>query len=125
MDSADEISLRQYIDIRVEAVEKAVLAAIAASDRAVNKAEAANEKRFDAVNEFRGALNDSTRLMMPRSEAEQSFRVLSEKIEVFGKRVDAREQQGRGLNQGWIILASVISVLSSIGMFIYTITKAH
>ncbi len=45
---------RRFID-----AEKAVQSALAAADKAVNKAEIASEKRADASNEIRGAMVDA------------------------------------------------------------------
>jgi hypothetical protein len=132
----DGISLRAYVDMRFEmqdkavasalaAAEKAVSAALAAADRAVSKAEGATERRFDSVNEFRGALNDSARLMMPRGESEQFFRVLADKIDALDKRVSSKEDRGTGMNQGWLILVSIVSTLSTIIMVVFYLTRAH
>jgi hypothetical protein len=108
------ISLREYVDIRFDAQEKAVNAALAASDRAVNKAEMASEKRFDAVNEFRAALNDSSRLLMPRSESEQSYKVLANKIETLESRQNARDERGRGMSDIWGYIVGAIGVAALI-----------
>jgi len=117
------ISLREYVDIRFDAQEKAVNAALAASDRAVNKAELASEKRFDAVNEFRAALADSARLLMPRAESEASARVLAAKIETLETRVNSREDRGTGASQSWIILGLAISVLANVVLIFTWISK--
>jgi hypothetical protein len=110
----DNISLREYVDIRFDAQEKAVQTALATADRASTKAENASDKRFEGVNEFRSALADNARLLMPRQESEQSFRVLAEKIDVLAKRVDARDDRNRGGNQLWVILVAAIATICSI-----------
>jgi hypothetical protein len=121
----DKVSLREYVDGRFEAQdkavaaalaaqEKAVTAALAAADRAVAKAEAASEKRFESVNEFRGALADSARLLMPRAEAEQLFRAMAEKIDEVTSRVNARDNQGRGLSHGWMVLVAAVGLVATI-----------
>lgn len=121
----DNVSLREYVDQRfsaqdkavaaaLAAQEKAVTAALAAADRAVAKAEGASERRFESINEFRGALSDSARLLMPRAEAEQAVRAMTEKIDELAKRVNARDDQGRGLHQGWVILVGVIAVIAAV-----------
>lgn len=119
MAADNQISLREYVDVRFEAQEKAVAAALASADRAVAKAESATEKRFESVNEFRAALSDSSRLLMPRSEAEISNKVLSEKIEVLTARLNAKDEQGRGMGQGWIILVAVVSMIGTIAMLVF------
>jgi hypothetical protein len=132
----EPVPLRQYVDMRFDyqekavasalaAADKSVSAALAAADRAVTKAEAASEKRFESMNEFRGALADSARLLMPRQEAEQSFRVLADKIEDLNKRVSARQDQGVGLNRGWLVLVSVISVLAALTTIAILLLRGH
>jgi uncharacterized Rmd1/YagE family protein len=121
----DRITLREYIDMRMDASDKAVSAALASADRAVSKAESATEKRFESVNEFRAALADSGRLLMPRSEAEQSFRVLSDKTDALTRRLDAKDSQGKGKNDLWIIVASIISAISTISLVIFTLLRTH
>lgn len=120
----NSVSLREYVDSRFEAQEravaaalaaqeKAVTAALAAADRAVAKAEAASERRFESINEFRGALADSARLLMPRQESEQLHRTTAEKIDVLTARVNARDDRSRGLGQGWAILAAAVAFIAS------------
>lgn len=129
MTAAGNLTLREYVDTRFEAQreavaaalaaqEKAVAAALAAADRAVAKAEMAAEKRFEAVNEFRAALADNFRTLMPRSESEQAVRTINDKIDILTARVNARDErgQGRGDVVGWIIgavglVAAVISIV--------------
>jgi hypothetical protein len=60
--------------------EKAVNAALQAAKEAVDKANTASEKRFEAVNEFRGQLSDVMSTMIPRTEAEQRFTALDKAI---------------------------------------------
>lgn len=54
--------------------------AVATSKEAVQKAEAAAEKRFEGVNEFRETLADQQRNLMPRLESEQRMKTLEERI---------------------------------------------
>jgi ABC-type transporter Mla subunit MlaD len=132
--SNDAISLREYVDTRFEAQdkavtaalaaqEKAVAAALAAADRAVAKAENASEKRFENVNEFRASLNDQSRLLMPRSESEQAIRSITEKIDILTTRVNSRDDRGIGRTDvaGWIVGA--VGLLSALVAIIYTVTK--
>lgn len=53
---------------RFESQDRAVSAALAAAEKAVAKAEIAAEKRFDAVNEFRGQLKDQAATFVTRTE---------------------------------------------------------
>lgn len=125
VDTNDSVSLREYVDARFEAQdkavaaalaaqEKAVTAALAAADRAVAKAETASERRFESMNEFRGALADSARLLMPRQESEHLHRATAEKIDILTARVNARDDRGRGLSQGWAILAAAVTFIATV-----------
>lgn len=64
-----------------------VALALASSDKATSKAETANEKRFESVNEFRAQLTDQARTFMPRAEAEAIIRRSTERIEELTARV--------------------------------------
>lgn len=61
------------------AAEKAVNAALTAQKEAVNKAETAAERRFEAVNEFRGQLADQAASFLPRKEYDAQHAALGEK----------------------------------------------
>jgi hypothetical protein len=93
------------------AQEKAVAAALQAADRAVIKAETASEKRFDSVNEFRGAMADQTATLMPRVEAEARLASMTEKLGELADRLNRSEGKGSGLASAGSILVAVISVV--------------
>ncbi len=84
-----------------EAIEKATAAALSAADRAVLKAEAAAEKRFEGVNEFRNTLSDQQRNLMPRAEVEVIMRGLTDKIGALEKQLDTVMGEKRGIQNGW------------------------
>jgi hypothetical protein len=128
------VSLREYVDARfaaqdkavaaaLAAQEKAVTAALAAADRAVQKAEAASERRFESMNEFRGALADSARLLMPRQESEHLHRATAEKIDILTARVNARDERSRGLSQGWSILVAAVGFVALVAGLVAYFTK--
>jgi hypothetical protein len=66
---------------RFKAMDEKTSLALTASEKAVSKAETATEKRFDAVNEFRGTLSDQARLLIPREEVNARFSASDQKIE--------------------------------------------
>jgi len=70
---------RQYQQ-RFEAQEKALAAALSSAKEAVDKANAASEKRFDSVNEFRNSLKDQASAFLPRPEYAASQKQLSDQI---------------------------------------------
>jgi hypothetical protein len=129
----DEISLREYVDERfgaqekavgaaLAAAEKAVAAALAAADRAVAKAEAASERRFDSVNEFRAALDDNARRLLPRAEAEARLKGMEEKLDLLTARVNAREERGRGAGEMWGFIVGGVGVLIAIISVVFMLT---
>lgn len=133
------------------AADKAVTAALDAASRAVEKAEKASEKRFDAVNEFRGQLSDQITTFLPRAEAELSIgrnsdaihqvssvvsglmgrsefdSVLTrynERLLELSDRVTKGEGHGSGLASGWLYLLGAIAAISTI-VNIYLMVKGH
>jgi hypothetical protein len=64
------------VEAALSAAEKAVNAALIAAKEAVTKAEVASEKRFDAVNEFRGQLKDQANTLLPRTEFDATKKLL-------------------------------------------------
>jgi hypothetical protein len=109
------ITLREYVDVRIAAQQQAVEAALASASLAVAKAEAASDKRFDSVNEFRAQLDDQTRTLMPRLEVEAQLSTLKEKVDANAATIKAISDRGAGMNQGWVVLVSVLAVVTSIG----------
>jgi len=63
-------TLKQHFDALREADKEAVKAALAAAEKAVEKADDNGEKWRENANEWRGAMNDRERNLMPRPEAE-------------------------------------------------------
>jgi hypothetical protein len=63
-------------------------AALAAAERAVLKAEASAERRFEGVNEFRATLADQQRNLIPRAEVDVIVRGISEKMNALEKTMD-------------------------------------
>lgn len=69
-----------------DAQKEGVAAALAAQKEAVNKSEASYDKRFEAVNEFRGQLADQARQFLPRAEYLASHEALVEKVDANAAR---------------------------------------
>jgi hypothetical protein len=93
----------------------AIDAALAAADRAVLKAEAATEKRFEGVNEFRSALADQQRTFMPRSEADSRMASAMERISKIEDVIRASQAERAGIRGGWgyaVGVAGFISLLA-------------
>lgn len=77
--------------IQFDDSKEAVLAALTATKEAINKADQANEKRFDAVNEFRSTLSDQQSKLLNRTEYESNHAALVEKIDGVESRINRTE----------------------------------
>jgi hypothetical protein len=90
---------RRYEERFISQDEKTTLA-LTASKEAISKAEMATEKRFESVNEFRGAMSDQASLQLPRAEAENRFSAYDNKLDEIKKDVSAlREWRSEGGGQ--------------------------
>jgi hypothetical protein len=125
MTDGEQISLRNYVDGRFEAqdkavaaalaaAEKAVTAALSAADRAVSKAEIAADKRFESVNEFRQTLSDQTRTFVPRAEYEQAHKSLSDKLDLVTSRLNSRDDKGRGMGDVVSMIVSAAALVAAL-----------
>lgn len=99
----------------IAAVKEAVTTALATAERANTKAENANDKRFEGVNEFRNSLSDQSRLLMPRLEVEALFRGLKEDIGKLEKSQQSTAGRSSGVRDSWAVLAAIAALLISIG----------
>lgn len=94
-------------DQRFEAQEKAVAAALAAAKEAVTKAEVAAEKRFDAVNEFRGQLKDQTATFISRTEVLALMKAIEDRVQSNDARITQVISRAEGVNWLWGLLLGV------------------
>jgi hypothetical protein len=78
------VSLREYVDTRLAAMESHFDMRLGAIDRATAIAVTTMDKRLDAMNEFRDALRDTTARLATRDElllSSQRFTELLERVE--------------------------------------------
>src|SRR4026207_2512875 len=78
---------RRAIDAAFAAQKSAIDAALAAADRAVLKAETSTEKRFEGVNELRGALSDQQTRLITRDEVSVIVQRFDEKFAAKDKEI--------------------------------------
>jgi hypothetical protein len=115
---------KSAIEAAFSAQKEGISAALAAADRAVNKAELATEKRFESVNEFRAALDNQQRTLIPRSEVAEIVKGVTEKIVQLTKDLDKveaeqreRSFQQKGLKDGWALAAGLVFLVIGIVVF--------
>lgn len=87
---------------------EATQSALAAADRAVNKAEDASTKRFDSVNEFRSTLSDQQRTLMPRAEAELLVKGLEGRVSDLSEQLQKMQARNVGISDGWGYAVAVV-----------------
>jgi hypothetical protein len=111
------------------AQDKAIMAAMAAAERAVGKSEIATEKRFDAVNEFRAQLSDQAATFLPRAEFDRVTTAITEKIDAsnktFSERLDdlrasrdTTSGKSAGINAGWAALIGMAGLIGTVLMIV-------
>lgn len=99
------------------AQERATQIALGAAEKAVVKAEAATEKRFDGVNEFRQALGDQAARLISRAEVDALLGGVNATLARL--ELAAAASAGRGLGAGslWsLISAGLLLVIAAGGL---------
>jgi hypothetical protein len=102
----------QY-ELRFTSLSTATTAAFAAAEKALAKADAAMEKRFDSVNEFRQTLTDQAATFIPRAEAEQRIKVIADKVESQGSVSDKSIGRISQSERGWNYLIGALLVAAA------------
>jgi hypothetical protein len=114
--SAEKERLWEERDKRYEetfkAIKESTSAAFAASQKAIDLASAANEKRADASNEIRGAMLDQQAKLMPRAEAEAVLSRNTADIKSVTDRVNAGLARGIGIKDsyGWLAASLALAL---------------
>lgn len=116
LDASDKRYEQRFI-----AAEKAVEAALAAAETAMNKADLANEKRFEGTNEWRSAFGDLIATMMSRVESLALHEAAKQRDTGQDARLDSLEdrlrddiQRKRGLADGWAYLIAAIGLVATV-----------
>jgi hypothetical protein len=109
--------------VAINAQDKQTQQALTAADRAVVKAEAATEKRFEGVNEFRQALSDQSSTFVTRIESDAVIKTINEKIDAISERQNKAEGRGGGMGAMWGYLLAAISTIIAVVMFVSNMSK--
>lgn len=91
------ISLKELFVLARDADKEAVALALSAAKEAVTKAEAADEKRFELLNEFRGQQADTVANFLQRNVYETQHSALEKIVQVNAERVSILEGRILGL----------------------------
>jgi len=95
-----------------KAAKEGVSAAMAASEKAVLKAETANEKRFDSVNEFRQAMRDQQDTFANKSETNMRLDDFGKRLDRIGSAIELSTGKAAGLimamlGLGWAVSTAI------------------
>lgn len=105
---ADEVSLKEYFEALIGGLRDNVTTAMAAADKAVNKAEQASERRFEGVNEFRQTLSDQAATFVTRNEHASDAKVMQQKYEALSTQFSDLRSELQGRNKGVGMSAQVV-----------------
>lgn len=116
VEALDRITDAKFVTFRalIDSQAEKVALALAASDKAVSKAEVTTEKRFESVNEFRGQLDDQAKTFISRVEFNALRDGQIERINEIVSRLDRNEGRGAGLNAGWVYLLAALGALGTL-----------
>lgn len=102
--------LKEYVDAALEAHRRHFDALRAADNNAVRIALDVSMKKHENANEWRQAMDDKDRLLMPRIEAEKGFAGQGERLAALERRADARTNERSGIHAGWSIALAIFGL---------------
>jgi hypothetical protein len=103
-------SLDAALQAQLLAFKENTALAFTASEKAIDKANEAAEKRFESVNEFRQTLTDQTSTFMPRAQVEALLKAVNDKVDAAVNRLNLGEGKSTGLRDGWGYIVGAIGI---------------
>lgn len=113
------VTLKDYIIAILDEREERIQERFAQLDKALGKAEAAMDKRFASVNEFRSQLADQSRTFVPRREIEATVKNLSSRLTDVVEKQNRSSDQKKGSDVAWAYIISLAAVAISLIALIY------
>jgi hypothetical protein len=93
--------------------------------RALTEAKEALNKRFDIAETQANGLDERVRMLMPRSESEALHKAHETRIAQIVERLNARDERGKGMSQGWVAMVAAVSLLATIaGVVMMVLSRA-
>lgn len=139
MRQGDE-NLRSHIDQQIGQIREALSAAqresdirFQASEKAIEKAEVATEKRFESVNEFRSQLGDQTATFTPREVHDSEIGTLRGQVEEVKALAQSAKDQavGRseakeGISKSTALAMAIVSAgIAGLGIVVTVVLAAN
>lgn len=115
------VTFRTLVDSQAEKVG----IALASSDKAVSKAEVANERRFESVNEFRAQLSDQASRLISRTEASAMNDSLAARLDAtlggieaavidIKTRMDRAEGKSGGYSSSGALVVAIVGIIGTV-----------
>lgn len=101
-------TLYAHFDARLRDMRESIGNAIASADKAVSKAEAATERRFESVNEFRNTLKDQAATFITRNDYDSRNQAVADKIAALETRLNAHDSLTKGRSQGISAIGAIV-----------------
>lgn len=109
MTSTDNlVSLKEYVDRRLDAIEANIAETKRDQEIAIEKADRVLSYRLEGMNEFRASLTDQTRNFVTRNENNIQTTSQNAKIEAQSAKIEALQKQQAMWAGGLIVLQAVI-----------------
>lgn len=106
-------TLKEYTEQRFTDSDKAISAALQAAKEAVNKAEVANEKQFEAANNVKSTFSGELSKKLERTEYNSNHKALEDKIDALTDRMNRNDGKSTGLNAGWVLLTGAVGLIAT------------
>jgi len=113
---------KRYED-RFTAQKSEVAIALSAAEKAVVKAEVANERRFENTNEWRAVVSDRDKTFATSKAVDDRFSSQDAKIAALTSRIDQAQGSGMGLKSGWGYLIGAVGLIGSLIAIILAFRK--
>jgi len=107
-------SLKEHLDSRIDAVERAAVLALAGSDKATQKAEISVDERLKAMNEFRAALADQATTFASKEAVEFRLAAIDKQLAMLAGRT-----QGVGMSMATLVqIVSTLAAATAVILFL-------
>lgn len=113
-----KLSLIDGVKTQISAVHREIDIETKANKEAVDKADKANEKRFESVNEFRAQMADQSALFISRREVEAMVNSNADKVAALTDRINRSEGRGSGKDQLWGYIVGGVGIVIAFMMWI-------
>lgn len=124
MNPSDAITIREYIDFRVTALQEFIEERLRGMDKALTLQEEKNEHHFTALNGEQSRLAADRERYLPRELFDREMQNLKAWREDTAKQLAARTGEAHGSSDLWSRMFSVAALLVAVGTLIVLIARS-